>query len=364
MAEGAKRTAFYDLQKAAGARCIDFGGWEMPVQFTSILDEHRAVRTACGVFDISHMGEVFVSGPSAFDWLQYILANDLAKCPVGGAQYTFLLNERAGVIDDLIVYRLAEDNFLLLVNAAKIEEDVAWLEKHLRDGVRLENRSDAMSALAVQGPRAARIYREMFGAEMPERNKVTALHRCNALVLAATTGYTGEAGFELFFPNALAADLWQSVINAGAKPCGLGARDTLRLEMCYPLNGSDLSPERTPLEAGLGMFVALDKPDFLGRDALVAQKAAGLPSRLAALRMTEKSPPPRAHYPVWADGKAVGETTSGALSPSLGEGIALAYLPADLAKPGQSVEVDIRGRKFAAVVEKKPFYRPSSTSAA
>ena len=335
----------------------------MPVQFTSIIDEHQAVRNSCGVFDISHMGEVFASGPRAFEWLQQMLANDLAKCPVGGAQYTFLLNERGGVIDDLIVYRLAEDNFLLLVNAAKIDEDVAWLEKHLEEGVTLENRSDTMSALAVQGPQAARVYRELFGAEMPERNQVTALHRCSALVLAATTGYTGEPGFELFFPNALAADLWQSVLNAGAKPCGLGARDTLRLEMCYPLNGSDLSPDRTPLEAGLSMFVALEKPNFIGREALLAQKASGLPARLAALRMTEKSPPPRAHYPVLVGGKPVGETTSGALSPSLSEGIAMAYLPPDLAKPGQALEVDIRGRKFAAVVEKKPFYRPSSTRA-
>ena len=336
----------------------------MPVQFTSIIDEHQAVRNSCGVFDISHMGEVFVSGQKAFSWLQHMLANDLAKCPVGGAQYTFLLNERGGIIDDLIVYRLAEDNFLLLVNAAKIEEDVAWLQKHAIDGAVIDNRSDTMSALAVQGPKAARIYRELFGAEMPERNKVSAMHRCSALVLAATTGYTGEQGFELFFPNALAADLWQSVLNAGAKPCGLGARDTLRLEMCYPLNGSDLSPDRTPLEAGLGMFVALEKTDFIGREALLAQKNSGLPGRLVALRMTEKSPPPRAHYPVLANGRQVGETTSGALSPSLGEGIAMVYLPPGLAKPGQPLELDVRGRKFAAVVEKKPFYRPSSTRAA
>lgn len=336
----------------------------MPVQFTSIIDEHQAVRSACGVFDISHMGEVFASGPGAFAWLQRMLANDLSKCRVGSAQYTFLLNEQGGVIDDLIVYRLAEDNFLLLVNAAKIEEDTAWLEQHLEEGVTLENRSETMSALAVQGPQAGRVYRELFGAEMPERNHVTALHRCSALVLAATTGYTGELGFELFFPNALAADLWQSVLNAGAKPCGLGARDTLRLEMCYPLNGSDLSPERTPLEAGLGMFVALEKADFIGREALLAQKAAGLPSKLAALRMTEKSPPPRAHYPVLVDGQIVGETTSGALSPSLNEGIAMAYLPPALAKPGQAIQIDIRGRFFTAVVEKKPFYRPSSDRAA
>jgi len=355
-----RKTALFDLQKSQGARCINFGGWEMPVQFSSILDEHQAVRTSCGVFDISHMGEIFVSGPQAMRWLQHMLANDLTKCAVGDAQYTFLLNERGGVIDDLIVYRLADDNFLLLVNAAKIEEDAAWLEAHREDGATVENRSDTMGAIAVQGPQAPRIFRELFGEEMPARNKILALHRCSAMVIAATTGYTGEAGFELFFPNSLASDLWQSAINAGAKPCGLGARDTLRLEMCYPLNGSDLSPDRTPLEAGLGIFVALDKPDFIGREALIAQKDRGLPAKLTALRMTEKSPPPRAHYPVLVDGKNVGETTSGALSPTLGEGVALAYLPPDLAKPGQQVAIDIRGRYFTAVVEKKPLYRPSS----
>ena len=332
----------------------------MPVQFTSIIEEHQAVRTTCGVFDISHMGEVFVSGPQASGWLQRMLANDLAKCPVDGAQYTFLLNERGGVIDDLIVYRLAEDNFLLLVNAAKIEEDVRWLEQHVIDGVTIDNRSDTMSALAVQGPQAPRIFREVFQSEMPARNSFVALEKCRGAVIAAGTGYTGETGFELFFANSLSGDLWAAILKAGAKPCGLGARDTLRLEMCYPLNGSDLSPNRTPLEAGLGMFVALHKTDFIGRDALLAQKADGLTSKLVALRMTEKAPPPRAHYPVLVDGRVVGETTSGALSPTLGEGIAMAFLPPGLAQPGQAVEIDIRGRYFAAVVEKKPFYHPSS----
>jgi aminomethyltransferase len=360
----ARRTVLFDRQKALGARFIDFGGWEMPVQFTSIIDEHRAVREACGVFDISHMGEVFVSGPEAFDWLQHMLANDLGKCPVGGAQYTFLLNERGGVIDDLIVYRLGEDNFLLLVNAAKIDEDTAWLQKHVVDGVSIDNRSDAMSALAVQGPDAPRVFRDVFQAEMPARNTFVAMEKCRGAVIAAGTGYTGENGFELFFSDNLAGDIWAAILAAGAKPCGLGARDTLRLEMCYPLNGSDLSPDRTPLEAGLGIFVALEKPDFIGRDALLARKEAGLPGKLVALRMTEKSPPPRAHYPVLAGGRIVGETTSGALSPSLGEGIAMAYLPPELAKPGQAVQIDIRGRHFAAVVEKKPLYRPSSARAA
>jgi len=333
----------------------------MPVQFTSIIDEHQAVRTTCGVFDISHMGEVFVSGSQAFGWLQKMLANDLSKCPLDGAQYTFLLNENGGVIDDLIVYRIADDNFLLLVNAAKIDEDVAWLERHVVGDVSVDNRSDTMSALAVQGPDAPSIFREVFQCEMPARNTFVAMEKCRGAVIAAGTGYTGETGFELFFASTLAGDVWGAILQAGAKPCGLGARDTLRLEMCYPLNGSDLSPDRTPLEAGLGMFVALEKSDFIGRDALLAQKAAGLPAKLVALRMTEKSPPPRAHYPVLVDGQVAGETTSGALSPSLNQGIAMAYLPPHLAKPGQIVQIDIRGRHFAAVVEKKPFYRPSST---
>lgn len=360
MSELTRQTVLLDLQKAAGARCINFGGWDMPVQFTSIIDEHQAVRQSCGVFDISHMGEVFVSGPESLSWLQHMLANNLAKCATGEGQYTFLLNERGGVIDDLIVYRLGADEFLLLVNAAKIVEDVAWLTAHIVRGVTIDNRSDAMSALALQGPLSVRIFSQVFGQQMPPRNTITRLGD----IWAAGTGYTGEAGCELFFPNEKAADLWRLLLAAGAKPCGLGARDTLRLEMCYPLNGSDLSPERTPLEAGLGMFVDLDKPEFIGHEALVHQKKSGLSERLAAIRMTEKSPPPRAHYPVQVDGAVVGETTSGALSPSTGGGIAMAYLPVALCQPGQPVTIDIRGKHFAAVVEKKPFYRPSSWPAA
>lgn len=358
-----RRTALHDLQKAAGARCINFGGWEMPVQFTSIIEEHHAVRTACGLFDISHMGELFVSGPGAFDWLQGLLANDLTKCPVGGSQYTFLLNEQGGVIDDLIAYRLESARYLLLVNASKVEEDSDWLRGRARPDVVLDDRSDAMGGLALQGPGSAAIHQAVFGRPMPARNTVD-IHPWNGHeVIFAGTGYTGESGCELFFPNEASEALWTALCQAGARPCGLGARDTLRLEMCYPLNGSDLSPHRTPLEAGLGMFVVLDKGPFIGRDTLAAQKASGPPAKLVALRMTEKSPPPRAHYPVLADGAVVGETTSGALSPSLGEGIALAYLPSSLAQTGRQVHLDIRGRHFAAVIEKKPFYRPKSQPA-
>lgn len=336
---------------------VDFAGWEMPVQYTGILDEHRTVREHCGVFDISHMGEFFVRGPGAAAWLDHLLTNRASRLADGEAQYSLLLNERGGVIDDLIVYRLGPEDFLLIVNAAKIDEDAAWLATHQPAGVEFANRSDDFAALAVQGPASPEVFRALTGSDLPaERNRVVPLG--DAYVV--TTGYTGETGFELVVPAGEAAAWWDRVLAAGAKPCGLGARDTLRLEMCYPLNGSDLSPDRTPLEAGLGFFVDLEKPDFIGRDALLAQKASGLPTRLAALRVEEKSPPIRSHYAVLAGGENVAETSSGALSPTLGCGIALAYLPFALAKVGQDLEIDVRGRRYRAVVVKKPFYQSQS----
>jgi len=348
------RTILYETHVAAGGRMVDFAGWEMPVQYAGILAEHRAVREAAGVFDISHMGEFFVKGPGASAWLDSLLTNCVARLSDGEAQYSLLLNERGGVIDDLIVYRLAEGSFLLVVNAAKIDEDAAWMQARLVEGVLFENRSDEFAALAVQGPLAGGVFEKLFGQTMPsERNRVLTIGGG----LVVTTGYTGEAGFEWIVPNAEAVAAWNTTIGAGAQPCGLGARDTLRLEMCYPLNGSDLSPEKTPLEAGLGFFVDLEKGDFVGRDALVAQKAAGLPSRLVAIKVTEKSPPVRPHYAVWADSQPVSETSSGALSPSLGVGIALAYLPPELAKPGQEIAIEVRGKQFRACVHKKPLYQ-------
>ena len=336
---------------------VDFAGWEMPVQYTGILDEHRAVREGCGVFDISHMGEFFVRGTGATAWLDSLLTNRVAKLSIGEAQYTLMLNERGGVIDDLIIYRIGDEEFLLVVNAAKIDEDAAWLRQHLAAGLEFENQSEDYAALAVQGPKASEIFEQVFARPLPtERNRV--IHWAG--LYAVTTGYTGESGFEVLVPVREAEAVWDQLLAAGVKPCGLGARDTLRLEMCYPLNGSDLSPERTPLEAGLGFFVDLDKGDFVGRDVLVAQKKEGVPSRLAALLVTEKSPPIRPHYPVHAGAENLTETTSGALSPSLGVGIALAYLPLALAKVGQPLEIEVRGRRYAASVVKKPFYQPKS----
>lgn len=341
---------------------VPFAGWNMPVMYGSILDEHRAVRTTAGVFDISHMGQFVVSGAGAGAWLDRMLANRVAKLSDGEGQYTFMLNERGGVIDDLILYREAADRFFLVVNASMIDEDFTWLSQHLGEGVTLENESDSWAGMAVQGPGSAEAFAKVFPDEMlPPRNGIV---RTGNGAVVCRTGYTGEDGFEFFCEAAKGIEAFQAFVAAGAVPCGLGARDSLRLEMCYPLNGSDLSPDRTPLEAGLGFFVDLEKDDFMGSTALKAQKEEGLSERLVAIEYTDKGAPPRAHYPVLDDsGEVVGELSSGVLSPSLGKGIGMAYLPLRLAKPGTPLKIDVRGRKFPAQVVKKPFYKPSAASA-
>jgi len=344
---------------------IDFGGWFMPVQYSGIVDEHLTVRGSVGLFDISHMGQFIVSGPRAAEWLNRLLTNDIQRLSPGHGHYTLLLNENGGVIDDLIVYHLTDKEFLLIVNAAKADEDFAWMQARLDpDGISFTNRSADYAGLALQGPKAPRLFDELFGISRPGRNEVRHFTRDGVPWVVACTGYTGEEGFELFFPATEAAAQWNRILERGAaagiKPCGLGARDTLRLEMCYPLNGSDLSPAHTPLEAGLSIFVDLNKPAFVGRDALLAQKAAGIPLRLAPIRMTDKGPPPRAHYPVLSEGRQVAELCSGTLSPSLGFGIGMAYLPANLARIGEDLEIEIRGRRFKATVERKPFRKPAA----
>ncbi len=362
-----KQTALHPSHVRLGGKMVGFGGWSMPVQYPSgILAEHRAVRTAAGVFDISHMGQLIVSGPGAREWLNTVFTNNLDRLADGSSQYGFLLNEAGGVIDDLIIYAIAPGEWLLVVNASMIDEDFAWLEAHLAPGVVLHNRSDTFAALAVQGPRAPEVFQAFFGSDAtaPARLGVAAIERNGVLFTVSRTGYTGEDGFEWFFPAAAAEQVFEELLAVGAPfgliPCGLGARDSLRLEVCYPLNGSDLSPKRTPLEAGLGFFVDLKKEKFIGLDALLKIQTAGGPTeRLAAFRMTEKSPPPRPHYAVFdADGASrIGETTSGGLSPALEAGIGMAYLPVALARPGTAIKIDIRGRQFAAVVEKKPLYK-------
>ncbi|MEA3187469.1 MAG: aminomethyltransferase [Chthoniobacter sp.] len=335
----------------------------MPVQYSGIMEEHHAVRNAVGVFDISHMGQFLVKGPEAENWLNFLLSNNVQRLAVGESQYTFLLNEDGGVIDDLIVYRYDEGKYLLVVNAAKTDEDFAWMEARLRPGVVFENQSAQYAGLAVQGPKSVQLFDAFFNSRhsRPARNEIKKIECDLTTLLISSTGYTGEDGFEVFFPAQDAAKVWKAILDRGAefqiKPCGLGARDTLRLEMCYPLNGSDLSAKHTPLEAGLSIFVDLQKPDFVGREALLKQRSDGVKRRLVPFMMKEKCPPPRAHYPVFKDGTQIGEIASGTLSPTLQIGIGMAYVPTEFARINEEIEVDIRGRRFRATIEKKPLHR-------
>lgn len=361
---GEKVTPLYDEHVRLGAKLIPFGGWLMPVQYSSIREEHLAVRNAVGIFDISHMGELVVRGARAGEWLNRMLTNNVAKLEVGAGQYTFVLNNEAGIIDDLIVYRIEQETFLLVVNASRIEEDFAWLQQHLTEEVELENQSVAYAGLAIQGPRIGDLFAKVFpGEEMPARNQI-ASYKLNQITLwVARTGYTGEDGIEVFFPASEAPRVWNEFLSKGdslgIRPCGLGARDTLRLEMCYPLNGSDLTPAHNPLEAGLGFFVDLNKPAFTGREVLQREKEQGLSRRLVPFRMKEKGPPPRPHYKVYRGEKEIGEVTSGTLSPSLNYGVGMAYLTSPTPKPGEEIEIEIRGQKFPALIEKKPLYKKS-----
>jgi aminomethyltransferase len=375
-----KRTPLYDEHVRLGAKIVPFAGWLMPVQYASIVEEHQAVRNNVGIFDISHMGQLIVEGRGARDWLNTMLTNNIDKLDVGTGQYTFLLNERGGIIDDLIVYRIEEQKFLLVVNAARTDEDFAWLQKHINEGrspdrpsggletaapCKLSNRSANFGGVAIQGPRIAELFHALFGddVDLPPRNHIVDLPFGGTNVSVARTGYTGEDGVEVFFRANDAVKFWNAALEKrktiGIKPCGLGARDTLRLEMCYPLNGSDLSPQRNPIEAGLGFFVDLTKSKFIGRDALLKTKESGPQEKLVSFRMKEKGPPPRPHYSVFDNGERIGEVTSGTISPSLNWGVGMAYVWASHAKIGAQIDIEIRERKFPATIEKKPFYKKS-----
>jgi aminomethyltransferase len=352
----------------------------MPVQYTSIVDEHLAVRSAAGLFDISHMGELLVSGPAAESFLNQALTNDIRKLVPGQGQYTLCCNERGGVIDDLYAYRLAAAEYLLIVNASRIEADASWLEKQLarfekRSQVTLRNTSDVTGALAVQGPKVAGFIDACFpgpsssGTEVAkpselQKNQVAQFSFEGLPVWVSRTGYTGEDGFEVVAPADRIVAVWDKVQAAGQahglKPAGLGARDTLRTEVCYPLYGHELDEDTTPIEAGLGFFVALDKGEFIGRDKLAQQKSNGVKKKLVAFKMTDRCAPPRPHYPIWSTGPQpakVGEVVSGTQSPSLGIGVGMGYVPPELAKPQTPIAVEIRGKQSTAIVVAKPFYR-------
>jgi aminomethyltransferase len=387
-----KRTALFSAHQKLGAKLIDFGGWEMPVQYTSITDEHLAVRNAAGIFDISHMGEVTVSGAAAEEFLNHVLTNDVRKLTPGLGQYTLMCNERGGVIDDLYAYRLSGEVYLLIINASRIEADVAWLDAQAakfprQNELRLTDASHNYAAVAVQGPRVKEFINDCFpGASSSamrvncvtdlKKNEIGGFHFEHGSVLVSRTGYTGEDGFEITGGDEAILHIWEKFLEIGKpfgiKPCGLGARDTLRTEVCYPLYGHELDENTTPIEAGVGFFVSLDKGEFNGRSVLAEQKASlrseasarqanGVKKKCVAFKMTDKSAPPRPHYPIWVNGASVGEVTSGTQSPSLGIGIGMGFVPPEFAKPDTKIEIEIRGKRFAAVVVPKPVYRKNES---
>jgi aminomethyltransferase len=373
-----KRTPLFTAHQKLGGKLVEFGGWEMPVQYTSITDEHLAVRKAAGIFDISHMGEVTVSGSGAAEFLNSILTNNIRKLAPGEGQYTLMCNERGGVIDDLYACRLSGEVYFLIINASRIEPDVAWLQAQAAippcgtGELNLTDASHQYAAVAVQGPRVKEFIDTVIpGASVSamrvkavtglKKNQIGEFPFEKGGVLVSRTGYTGEDGFEIVGSDEAIRHIWDALLAAGQpfgiKPCGLGARDTLRTEVCYPLYGHELDEQTTPIEAGLGFFVALDKGEFNGRSVLAGQKAGGTKKKLVAFKMVGKSAPPRPHYPIWVNGMNVGIVTSGTQSPSLGIGIGMGYVPSELAKPDTKIEIEIRGKRFAAVVVPKPIYR-------
>ena len=372
-----KRTSLFAAHQKLGGKLIEFGGWEMPVQYTSITDEHLAVRNAAGIFDISHMGEVTVSGAGAESFLNSVLTNNIRKLVPGEGQYTLMCNERGGVIDDLYAYKLSDGVYFLIINASRIEPDVAWLKAQaakFSGELKLTDASHNYAAIAVQGPRV----KEFISAVIPgasssamrvntvtdlKKNQIAGFKFETHSVLVSRTGYTGEDGFEIVGSDESIQHLWDKILFVGQpfglKPAGLGARDTLRTEVCYPLYGHELDEHTTPIEAGVGFFVSLDKGEFNGRSVLAEQKANGVKKKLVAFKMTGKSAPPRPHYPIWVNGTSVGEVVSGTQSPSLNLGIGMGYVPPEFAKVNTKIEIEIRGKKFAAVVVPKPIYRKS-----
>ena len=342
-----------------GAKVVPFAGWEMPVLYEGIREEHSAVRTHAGMFDVSHMGEVEVEGPGALGFLQRVLSNDVAAIEVGGAQYSCLCNESGGVLDDLIAYRLGGDRYLLVTNAANHTGDLAWLGRQSRDfDVAVRDVADRYAMLAVQGPHARAVLERTLAVELPPRMRVAPVHVGRRPALACGTGYTGEEGVELLIDPEVAVPIWSELLDAGIVPCGLGARDTLRLEVCYPLHGNELTPERNPIEAGLGWCCA-EATGFVGAKEIARARAEGTAETLVPFVLEEQGIP-RAGNPVLHEGEAVGTVTSGTLSPSLEVGIGMAYLSSEIAAPRVEIAIDVRGKRRRARIASIPLYERRS----
>jgi len=361
-----KRTPLNQWHRDHGAKMVDFGGWDMPIQFGGILAEHQAVRERAGLFDVSHMGEVAVRGGDALAFIQHLITNDAGGLEIGQAQYTVMVNDDGGVIDDLLVYRLEDDDYLLVINAATTPKDVAWIEQRARDfggALTVENESDRWAQLALQGPRAEQILARLVPLDLAGVGyyRATFSEFDGARALVSRTGYTGEDGFEVYLPPALAPTLADAILAAGADdgvvPVGLGARDTLRLEAGMLLYGNDMDESRSPVEANLRWLVKPAKGEFIGRDVLVRQLEEGTGERLVGFELVERGVPRHGYDICTRDGEAVGAVTSGTFSPTLQKGLGLGYVPVSYAEIDGELTVDVRGRKLEARVVKTPFYR-------
>lgn len=360
-----KRTALFDMYRQHGGKTIDFGGWELPVQFSSIKEEHEAVRTKAGLFDVSHMGEIQVKGSDSLAYLQKMMTNDVSKLQVGGAQYTAMCYENGGTVDDLLIYKLSSDHFLLVVNASNIEKDYSWLNDHVEGDVTLSNLSEQMAQLALQGPLAEQVLQKLIETVdlstigyFKFQDKVS-IGGKEALV--SRTGYTGEDGFEVYCNSEDATFLWEAILDAGKVegviPCGLGARDTLRFEATLALYGQELSATISPLEAGIGFAVKVNKEaEFIGKEALKLQKEAGIPRKLIGIEMIDRGIP-RHGYPVYVGDQLVGEVTTGTQSPTLKRNIGLALVDSKVVSDDTEFSIEIRGKRLKVKMVPTPFYK-------
>jgi len=365
-----KKTCLYDKHVALGALMSPFAGFDMPIQYTNITDEHQAVRTACGVFDVSHMGEVTVRGKDAERYVQHIFTNDVKGAPVGKIYYGMMCYEDGGTVDDLLVYKMGEDNFFLVINAANIDKDWAWMQEQAKGfDIDLQNRSDDYGQIAVQGPEAEKVVEEVLGLEckelkfyeaallsFPEGDTIPGKQTKEA-VIVSRTGYTGEDGFEIYATPAFINECWDKLLASGrCKPCGLGCRDTLRFEVGLPLYGDELSQDITPIMAGLGIFVKLDKEEFVGKEALAKQKAEGASKKIVGIELHDKAIPRHGYTVLNAAGEAIGEVTTGYHTISSDKSVCMALIDAAYAKLGTEVQVHIRKKVFPGTVCKKQFY--------
>ena len=352
-----KRTPLYDAHVKLNAKMVPFAGWEMPVYYSGIMAEHKAVRTAAGIFDIGHMGAVGVSGQNALQYLQNLLSNDVSKLDVGSSQYSIILNDSGGVIDDIFVYRLP-DHYMLILNASNNDKDIEWLKKKIHGGVKIKDLKNHLTLLALQGPKSQEILQKICDADLKSlgHHKIISSLISHLPSFISRTGYTGEDGFELFFDRSKAETIWNKLVELGAVPSGLGARDTLRLEAGMPLYGHEYNEGITPLETGFSFAVKLEKGEFIGRDSLLVHKEEGFSKRLVGIKLKETGIP-RQGQKIFKDGRIIGYVTSGTMSPTLKVPIGMGYVRSEYSDVGSAFDLEIRGKHIKAEAAKLPFYK-------